>query len=149
MSKKNEMEQVKMNAPAIVGKITPKLALDALGVAKKDIPGSEFIVSGRVKLTETVTSTYGESVRFKGGFLLKVNDRLYQSSNLFLPRLAEGILKDAYDSALLETAMPEIKFAVKLRAVASEGSKVGYVWECEPIGEIASGTEELLALMGG
>lgn len=113
--------------------------------------GVRFTVAGIVRGLETKTSDKGEYTKFTGDFAVKIGDEITKANILYVPQVAEGLLKDGYFKALeaggAEAKAVSCEFSFNLFKVKSEKSKTGYVWGMETRKAITPETDRTLALL--
>lgn len=147
-----ELKQIveKLRTADLVSKVAmPKLGFDKVTL-KELVAGSE---SGHVELAhymgvvnsgEILSTTYGESVKFRGNFGAVRSDftKAIRGAVCYLPRVAEDFLSNA-----LEAADGAVTIAFTIGAVKNEASAVGYEFTVTPLLE-AEAADPLLTLAG-
>jgi len=125
----------KMSAKAIVGAIKPLLPRDAEKNIIKDQIVMLYTVFGIARGVKKGESTFGPWVSFSGSFeAVDTNGEVYNSSNLFLPEVAENLLLPVVMDEKNESG---VAFSFAIGAKASDSS-VGYEYVVKTLQELAA-----------
>lgn len=143
---KKEVNSGSVNVPSngtvLANKISPKLF-------QKMEFGEQGKIGGVVISSESVSTTYGESTKFKGDFAAKLPDgTVVRSSQCYLPRTAEGIISAALASKMNEENFKGVEFAFGISKIENEASKVGYEWQVKTLVDTAPAEDKVLLLLG-
>lgn len=131
----------------IAKKITPKL-IQKLGMDAK------MRVAGIVTKTESVTTQYGESVRFIGDIAAQVMEdgktpaATIRAGACFLPRQAEGIVSAGLASHINDENFRGVEFALEIGKEPSKASKTGYEWTVKTLVDTEQAEDKVLLLLG-
>lgn len=133
---------------------------------KKCAIGDSVSIAGVILSYEMDEGTYSTFSRFKGDFRAKDKTDIYAGPRLFVPEVAESLLRSAFDSAmeahLKGITDPEeikkarktfrgIEFAIWLEKVKDDDPRNarGFQWSAKPKLDIARTEDKYIALLNG
>ena len=125
------------NAPA---SIKSKLSVKAMNCQPKkgefkqgDAPRNLCNIIGTIRKYETVSTSFGESLKFIGAFEATniATGEVATSTRLFVPKMLEEIFANAVDAR--EDNDADLSFAVTIGAEYSEKGATGYAFTVTPI----------------
>lgn len=113
-------------------------------------------IAGIVNKTETVTTQYGDSIRFVGDIAMRISDDgnhtgkepVIRAGAIFLPKAAEGIISAAVSSRINEEDFKGVEFAFEVGKTPSETSKTGYEWTVKTLVDTVASEDKVLLLLG-
>lgn len=121
-------------------KILPKLSLKGMKAqpaknsVEADKPFDIATIYGIAQKAESITTTFGDSVRFAGSFkgCNLVTGETFRSGKVFLPGIVEEMLADAVADA------PDggVEFAFVIGVEHSEKGSMGYAYTVRPLTKI-------------
>lgn len=107
-----------------------KITAKSLGINKV---GGHAKIAGYLRSVSFTKSTFGDSPKFVGEFAAEVDDKIVESSVLYVPKVAEEFLLAGFEQG------STFSFVIELSTEADISSKVGYTYAMRNVRESTGG----------